>query len=294
MEAPALMFGIGATRGGTTWLYQYLRSHPQCHLRPVKEAHWFNTLERDQSARRIASLTRVHDRFAARAARNPGDVDARSGVDAARRLAQLFAQKPPSDAAYVAWLDEGSDGQTRLVGDITPAYATLKAATFRRMAGLRPIVRFVYLLRDPVARLWSNVRQSVGRAGSDPATLDARARAHLEGWLDGGKPGLQARADYRQTLTRLDRAIAPENLLVLFHETLFSAGTIDRLTAFLGLDPFPAPLQQRVHASQPLPLDQGALMRIRDRLAPQYDYIRDRFGAEVPPQWDAHTAEVMP
>ena len=35
---------IGAQKGGTTWLYENLNSHPEVWMPPIKEIHYFNRL----------------------------------------------------------------------------------------------------------------------------------------------------------------------------------------------------------------------------------------------------------
>ena len=37
-----LLLCIGAQKAGTTWLADYLRDHPEVHLPPVKEVHFFD------------------------------------------------------------------------------------------------------------------------------------------------------------------------------------------------------------------------------------------------------------
>ena len=45
MSEATLMFGVGATKAGTSWLYRYLADHPECHLRSIKELHFFDALD---------------------------------------------------------------------------------------------------------------------------------------------------------------------------------------------------------------------------------------------------------
>jgi hypothetical protein len=44
-QGARLVYCIGATKAGTGWVYQYLRAHPECHMRTLKELHFFDTLE---------------------------------------------------------------------------------------------------------------------------------------------------------------------------------------------------------------------------------------------------------
>jgi hypothetical protein len=52
------VFGIGSAKSGTTWLYRYLRSHRECHLRGHKELHYFDAIDKSEvrfQAERLAA-----------------------------------------------------------------------------------------------------------------------------------------------------------------------------------------------------------------------------------------------
>ncbi len=287
------MFGLGATRAGTSWLNRYLTDHPDCHLREVKEAHYFDTLERGAFEWRLRQLATRRDALAERLA--GAETDAQRAritrnIAAHDELIALFERRRPDHAAYLAYLTAGR-GDASLVGEITPAYALLPEARLREMRALAPVVRFFYVLREPVARLWSNIRQTVpGRPGgrSDPA---GEARAMLDRWLAGGERELDLRCDYRGALERIFAAVPASERLVLFYETLFSTETIQRLTDFLGLSALAPDTERRVYGAVPIPLDAAREAAARKRLAPQYAYVRNTFGA-LPPQWEARQIEV--
>ena len=46
MAEPVVMYGIGATKAGTSWLYRYLAAHPDGYLRSIKELHFFDSHEK--------------------------------------------------------------------------------------------------------------------------------------------------------------------------------------------------------------------------------------------------------
>ncbi len=292
-RAPVLMFGLGATRTGTSWLNDYLSRHPQCSMREIKEAHYFDAIERGSVDFQLRQLADRRAMLSARLAEQRSAADRarlERGIAAHDELIALLDARDWNDAAYLAYLTRNA-GRARLVGDITPAYALLSAETLRRMAGLAEKVRFVYILRDPVQRLWSNIRQTLpmrSAARNDPERAALRI---FDRWAEGGERELALRCDYRGALERMGQAIPAGHLLVLFFETLFSAETLTRLCRFLGIRAVPGNTGRRVHAAEPLPLDPARLELARARLAPQYDYVRDRFGT-LPPGWDAPVMKV--
>lgn len=285
MGGPAVMFGIGATKAGTSWLHRYLADHPDCAMPALKELHYFDTAEAGLLGREAKRIRAKRARLAAEASVAPEAKRAGilRGVAACDRWLGVL-DRGADDAAYLAFLTEGAGGR-RLVGDVTPAYALLPEAVLTRMERLAPVTRFVYLLRDPVDRLWSHLRMIAARTGVAKADVGAKALAMFDDWAAGGHPEVTARGDYAAVLAKLGRAIAPANLWTGFYETLFSDAGVARLCAFLGIAVRPGRYDQRVHASPGAGDLTGARLALaRARLAPQYDHVARAFG-DLPARW---------
>ena len=285
---PTYLFGVGATKAGTTWLHRYLAGHPDCHMRAVKELHYFDALDRGQLDRQIKVNRTKADKLATQLAGADG---ARAGR-LARSLADVRAwlavlERGSEDAAaYRAYL-EADCGARRLVGDITPAYAELSPDRLRGMAALAGDVRFVYLLRDPVSRLWSHVRMVASRSRAGQADLAAEAARVLDRVLRGDPSEIALRSDYAGALARLNAAVDPGRLLVMFMEHLISAAGVARLCDFLGIRRHPADTTARVHEGVRLDMTQGQAARARAWLAPQYDHVARVF-PDMPETWRAN------
>ena len=63
---PTILFCVGATKAGTSWLYTYLLDHPECHVRSVKELHYFDVKGPIDRQRRIDRLQKAQARIALR------------------------------------------------------------------------------------------------------------------------------------------------------------------------------------------------------------------------------------
>jgi len=294
-----LVFGIGATRAGTSWLYRYLAQHPDCALPPIKELHFFDRAA-GGAAFALDGLRRVESRAAqalARAKTGAEALAARRRLDAARALARILDAETLDLDAYLSFLaDQLRDG-AHLVADITPAYGLLPAETLGRMAGLCEDVRFVYVLREPVARLWSNMRLMAARRARVSGVDRAQALSRISRrWLDGKEPELDARANYAATLENLGRAVPEDQRLVLFHEDLFDPergpATVEALAVFLGIRPMAAPLCDVVHDAPPAELPPALRAEMRARLAPQYEAVARYAGGRLPAAWIAAQNDV--
>lgn len=330
-QGARMLFGIGAQKAGTSWLHETLARSPACHVSPSKELHYFDVIHGPADLANPVLRDRVAavQRLAARLEGGPGRLDAPI-LQRLRGAAELLAiyggarDGPERHRAYLDYLLAGR-GARPVVCDITPAYATLDAAAFRDMAAIGE-ARFLFILRDPVARAWSQVRMAVGALRAPPGRRAAPAPAE-----DGGGPAVDPafphlafsrpafsrpafpgdaafaaacaargrhliasgelarnpRADYRRTLAALDAALPAHRVHVLFFERLFRQSTLDGICAFLGIPPLVAEADRRINPGRAAPIPPDIAAGFRAALAPQYDAVRDRFGAAVPAEWDA-------
>jgi len=285
MPDPTLMFCIGATKAGTSWLHRYISDHPQCYMRGVKELHYFDALDfndfdpwiKDLRGRRDDNLGALDN--VSVAMRPLKERVARDADDWLR----ILQGRRADDAAYLAYLVDGLTDQ-RLVGDFTPAYGLLSAERLTKMAALLPDVRIVYLLRDPVARMWSNIRMLAKRRSATPYEIGYRSVHIVRRMLIGKEPEVIRRSDYITPVRNLRAAVAPDKLRFMFYEDMFSQPAMDGLCGFLGLDPAPADFTKRVLAGPEAEMDDGQYDAMRALLAPQYDFIEETFD-RVPAQW---------
>lgn len=290
MTGATLLFGVGATKAGTSWLHAYLGAHPQCHVRTLKELHYFDMREAGKLEKSRLEVQQTRNALAAK----PMPADPARAASRVLRLQDMddwaAALAQGNEAAYLAYLNAGRAG-AGLVADITPAYALLPEGCLNRMAAMASEVRFVYLLRDPVERLWSHVRMIARRRAAPGEDIAPGANRILKRVLRGEETHITTRGDYRAVLGRLWAAVDPSQLLLAFYEELFSEAEIDRLCRFLGLAPAPAPLTARVHQGVPVPMSAAQRAAAAAFLAPQYQFVADRLG-RVPPQWSAHRGGV--
>ena len=163
-----VLYGLGAQKAGTTWLFSYFRAHPQVHVPPVKELHYFDVLFADRPSSNLkfrrarrdrlqgSILARTRDRLNGVRAGLKGQVPP-PRLRFLRQLLEMNETPDPEHRSYWAALLSGYRGQPVAV-DISPGYDMLTAEQFRQMAGMTANTRFLYILRDPVDRAMSNLR----------------------------------------------------------------------------------------------------------------------------------------
>lgn len=296
IEGATLLIGLGAQKAGTTWVYRQLKRSGACHVRSIKEAHYFDAAYVPGETYHIDRRARiVQERAAAlRAALQAGDGEAvqRLVADIRMRLDHLSIYgAPDGDAAYAAWLMQGWKGQP-LVADISPSYGLCGADVLARMATMAARVKFLFILRDPVDRMWSSIKMYAAKlAGADrfgdlaPA---ARAVAVAEAFAGGDEVAPQLnRHDYAATLAAMDEALPEPTRMQVFYERMFRPEAMARLAGFLGLDRLEADYDERPNRTAALALPGGLEQALFVRLADQYRAVARAFGGPdaLPARW---------
>lgn len=281
IDGKVFLVGVGAAKCGTSWLYRYLKSLPEVTVSPLKEVHFFDQkfTTHDTEPSNPMAIRRVDDYF-------EFDVDLamtlrkhphfQASID---RLKMIY-----DDNAYFDHFARICTNRTRVLGDITPAYAVLGQSGFRYMrdffASQDASLKIVFIMRDPVDRLWSQLRHMQQK---NPSLDTAR------NWPDMiREPTVIERADYKQTIEAMDQVFPAQDVLYLFYEGLFSELSLRKLCRFAGAEFKQADSDKRQNeTSIKIDMPGAARDQFHRILEPQYKFCRHRFGNAVPISWKA-------
>lgn len=178
---------VGAQKAGTTWLYSVLKHHPEVFVPMVKELHYFiktsATAEDDWRHKILLSETiRVCNEYIhrERATLRPGFVQYILSIGAEDRFTDAWYERVYSAAP-----------ENALCGDITPGYFQMGEEGISRVRALLGDVKIIVILRDPVERLWSEVRMKA---------FETNQRIDQVYWTDEYTQGPNPNADYQNYL----------------------------------------------------------------------------------------------
>ncbi|MCA1776401.1 MAG: sulfotransferase [Loktanella sp.] len=281
MPDPIILYGMGATKAGTSWLYRHLHDHPEVAMRAVKEAHYWDTFA---PQRRVDQLHAFGNRLKemrqglvkAKAAGEQWRVRNHARrIEDMERLIAVLEEDRTDDSRYLAWLIKGT-GEAKVVGEITPGYAGIGPDRLARMRDLLPTTRFIYLLRDPVDRLWSHVNMHANRTKQTPDAV-------LRSVLDGGERHIARMGDYITVIERLQSVIPEDRLLIGFCEEMFAGPGLERINTFLGISQRPGP-DEAVNESAAQEMDETLRPRVADYLRDQYHWTAQHMGP-LPQRW---------
>lgn len=187
----------GVQKSGTTTLHRLLSQHPAVHMAPVKGTHFFDT----------------ESHFAG------GAVD--------------------YSVYHSSFSPQPHHG---LIGEATPIYSFWEPAA-RRIWEYNPEMKVIVVLRNPIDRAYShwNMERTKARElhGFEDALALEEKRAHAARPLQDRTFSYVARGFYTEQLRRLARFFPAQQRLVLRMEEVVDpeGGSLDRLWAFLGIDP---------------------------------------------------------
>jgi len=180
----------------------------------------------------------------------------------------------------------------RLLGEKSTSYIERPEA----IDGIRqmlPDAKLVFVLRDPVARAYSNWRFSRDH-GLEPLSFDEALEAEPERLAAGAPPGLSvnpfayvARGHYVRYLEQWSRHFPREQILVVLSESLFAGSDavlllLERLGVSTDLPLRPA---ERTNASAdgPEAVPAGAIARLRRTFAQDIEALADAWHVDVTP-----------
>lgn len=161
----------------------------------------------------------------------------------------------------------------RVLGDRTPIYMYWEAAP-RRIAAYNPAMKWIVLLRNPVARAYSHwnmeIKQGRESLSFEEAVRGERARCEAAGPLQHRRWSYVDRGRYSVQLQRIRQHFPAEQMLVLKSEALHTepGPALARIAQFLEVGPFPRTARRDVFVlPYDAPIRASAAKLVYDELA---------------------------
>lgn len=256
---PIFILGMGAQKAGTTWLHRMLSQQDNVNLGIMKEYHVWDYVYADLQ-------------FFGAPVKKPDNA-----YDAMRRMMQA------SSETYTKYFQGLLNSDVNVTGDITPSYAIInelgleKISSIIKGAGFE--IKVIFLMRDPVERIWSAVRMDKRKRLKRGQTVhenfcDLRVKEYLK------SVERVARTDYKTTVNNITKVFSEGEIYFGFYESLFNEQSINRLQDFLGFNLTNVDFSKRVNPGIPEQMSQETIQLLSEFLAPQYKFCKERFEAE--------------
>lgn len=259
-----LFINAGAMKAGTTWLHWALRMNPRLHFSLEKEIHYFHL--------KYVSDRVLTDGHRQQQVRNYYSVDLQNDkltMDEMRAFVHalgVYLRSPMDDTWYSDLIrpPEGKDWSC----DFSNLYSELPESAWADIAASCSKLRVLYMLRDPLHRLWSHLKFDLQYNGQ-LADLAHWSPAQCEDYLR--QPHIWHNAEYGLVARRLTGALATDQVKFMFLPEVHTnaLGFLREVEHFVGIPPAPYPpwiLRDKVNKSDPLPMP---------------DFFADLFRADV-------------
>lgn len=267
---PVFVLGVGAQKAGTSWLHDYLSSHPSADMGFTKEYHVFDGLFITDPEVRQEFLDRRLERLRSFGGKAPYED---------RLIVDMIADLD----VYFSYFESLSTiGKTvYLTGDISPCYSALPVGVYSLVRnnllarGMRP--RVIFMMRDPVERCISAARMIL--RNTDHEVSAASENELIEKIYTS--PYTTLRSRYDRTIPNLEAVFPPEELHYVFYEEFFSDESIQALTDFLDIEYVPGEVGRMVNVSRTgNVIDEELRRKMCDHFEPIYRFAKNRFGKE--------------
>jgi hypothetical protein len=290
-----LFFVIGAQKAGTTWLSRYFREHPNVSVPYWKEHNYWNMVEGQPDPGRmlLAQKERRDNENALRKLAAQFKFTLHAKRQRAITLALKAAEAPyPPYSAYADVILENAGDATKAAGELCPQYALLQAETYRKMAALSDNTRFIYLMRDPVARAISGAQHALRKNKELDGITSDRLSEILSNMAEQARRGIFGHNGYHETIMRLEKFVPQEKIAYFFFEELFDQSKVKEICNFIGVPFVPGDIEKKRNIAgkntvKPRDEDRRALAQA---LRPVYDFVNTRFGPDLPKKWQESAA----
>ena len=290
------ILGVGAQKGGTTWLHRQLNDNSNVDFGFRKEYHIFDAVgqarpgsdKKDASNcfrnKRIKKILEFNE--AGQLGRNLGSKRKRS-----KHIALELAFLDNLDH-YFYYFDHLylKNPEVEAVGDITPNYAIVKPSIFRmakrRLEEKGFTVKVFFLMRDPVERAWSLARMKKRNMNEKRQDKFDEIQYITTKTLNDFA---YLKSSYEHTITNIEKVFDKQNIFYGFYETLFNEASFSNIQNFLGIPLKKFDTEQVFNASpKTTDIPRSTNKELVERFQSTYAYMLNRFGGSMKEIWQGY------
>lgn len=235
-----LFLSVGAMKAGTTWVYDKLQHHPQIHFSEEKEVYYFSHVHGVSASLKKDNLKRRAKHSLMQAARQ---LKADKITLAQYRKTLDWYLHYATDEVNDDWYVSLFDSETRLdtktyCSDFSNLTCLLDDDGWKHIRNLTNKLRVIYILRDPVARLWSHYKFHLQFTGhKDQHNPDQDIKLFQK---TISKPWFIRNSFYSENIQKLTKNLNDEEFKVFYLEDISQRpfDFFSQVHQFLGIDDF--------------------------------------------------------
>ena len=231
-----LFLSAGSMRCGTTWLYNMLRDHPSLYFTPQKELHFLYDYYAGRREHQSLEIP-IWEREYVTQARPQGDYEKR--IERLKYLFNWALIQLDHELTYDYYHRLFSlRGDEEYCCDMSNVTSALSEEQLRDMKSQFPVVKVIYLLRDPLDRLWSDFIYSTPSLGRGVEEDSWNKDLILQWWNNSGSL-TSLSFKYSEALKKLMNVFDADFKAIFYEDLLESTEkTLKKIEAFLEIEPF--------------------------------------------------------
>jgi len=268
-----LFLSVGAMKAGTTWLYDKIKQHPDIHFSPQKEVHF---LSHYYGHTNILALSKREKRarLAMRRLRQKEEPPQRL-----RKMRRWFTDYKAEPVDYL-WFEKimlADQAAGKYLADFSNLNCFLTPDNWHDLRNHHAKqLRVLYILRDPVKRLWSHFKYHL-QFSKHPAAKEPDKDFDLFREITG-KDWFWRNACYADSVAMLRKGLSPEEFRLLYFEDMISSPEqfLSEVELFLGLPriEYAGELSKRKNPSIDTPLPEPWRRHLANLLEPEIPRLK--------------------
>jgi len=260
---PKLLIGAGAMKAGTTWLYRQLQPHPSIHFTPVKELNYFSYRDGVGKQLDYAERNKKYQRALSRNMRKK-----------AIKWYEGYAQPVELDDAWYCSLFKGVPEEV-YCADFSNLYAVLSEESLAKITNVAEHIRVIYTLRDPLERLWSQVKFHFKFVGDEDG-VGRMSDAEFQKMIN--TPRFWSNAEYLLNYRKLINVFGKERVHLFYLEdfVVFPQGSLWNLEKFLDIphvEYHSDSAEKKINKTKELIMPDSWRLMAQEKLQPIYEEL---------------------
>jgi len=164
-----LFLSVGAMKAGTTWVYDKLQHHPQIHVSREKEIHYFSHIAGVSNSLEPLKLKRRAKQALMKAGKqlNQGEIVISEYRDILDWYINYAADEVNDDWYMNLFAQNKIEDSSSYCADFSNLTCFLDEDGWQHVRKVAKNIKAIYILRDPVARLWSHYKFHLQFTGHD-------------------------------------------------------------------------------------------------------------------------------
>lgn len=252
---------LGTQKAGTSWLFDFLRNIDGVGVGFQKELHVFDRLDYPEFIQ--------EDLLQLKKASEANAVTQSTAL--LKRLSMISNSIEYFDYFEYILLK----GNTYVTGDFTPEHCLLSSQRLDEIKnefnarGIK--VKVIFLMRDPVERIWSAQRMTQRHVGGCVTLLDSYKAKYIE-----------MLTRYELIVPKIESVFDKSDIYINFYENLFTPKAIKDILEFLGLPDAEPDFSKMVNHGAYVKIDPSDRKLVEEYYAETYSFMKSRFSNIYP------------